>query len=305
MSRHRAEFVAVDPDGLRSIHVSPPAEDGSKHDRGHVLVVGGSRETPGAVLLAADAAMRVGSGVVQVATAASVAPALGVALPETRVVPLDERNPFGALSDGEDRVAELSARADAVLVGTGTFDADSTGRLLDAVLSSVAAGAVVVVDAAGLDSVGRAQRLARAPGRVVLMPNPGEAARLVGRTPADVSEHPRRALTEVVDRFGTVVAVRGPETWISAPGEPHFRGGGGHPLLGVAGSGDVLAGALAGFAARGFGALGAAMAAVTVHARAGERLARDGATLGRPARELLPELPRLAAALDEMVGGRA
>src|SRR4051812_34796344 len=108
-----------------SIWCVPPAAAGSKHERGRVLVVGGSRETPGAVLLAAEAALRVGVGVVQVASAESAASALALTLPEARVVPLPEIGVTGAVVD-DGRLTDLAAGADAVLVGSGTFDRQAT-----------------------------------------------------------------------------------------------------------------------------------------------------------------------------------
>ena len=103
---------------------------------------------------------------------------------------------------------------------------------------------------------------------------------------------------ELVERFGTAVAVRGEDTWISAPGAPMSRHGEGHPLLGVAGSGDVLAGVLVGLAARGCAPLAAAECAVLAHARVGERLAVGGPAVGRLARELVEQLPAVVETLD-------
>ena len=89
-------------------------DDGDKHDRGTALVVGGSAETPGAALLAGTAALHIGAGRLQIATGAKIATAVAVAMPEARVIPIDEAE-AGPL-------AELLAAADAVVIGPGIDD---------------------------------------------------------------------------------------------------------------------------------------------------------------------------------------
>jgi hydroxyethylthiazole kinase-like uncharacterized protein yjeF len=274
-----------DPD----VSVPPPPAGGSKHDRGRALLVGGSAETPGAIVLAATAAFRVGAGVVQVATARAVAPALGIALPEPRVVGLPEAD--GAVR-ADDRLGELASRTDAVLVGPGTLDAEATGDLVRAVTTGLSPDAILIVDASALDAV------AEDPGllpddrrRVLLMPNPGEAARMCRCDVDDVEADPTGVLAELCSQFGAVVAVRGAETWIGTDDGARHHHPGGPSLLGVSGSGDVLAGIALGLSARGATPWDAAVAAVHVHAGAAEQLARRGPEVGHLARELLDELP--------------
>ncbi len=289
----RADAVPVTSGTLRGLGVPSTAAASSKHERGRVLVAGGSRETPGATLLAATAALRAGAGVVQVATAASAIPALGVALPEARVVPLPE-TATGAVGDGDGRLEELARGAAAILVGSGTLDRDATRRLVVAAVEGLRSDATLVLDAAALDVVAEEPALLDGVAdRSVLIPNAGEAARITGLDAADVTEDARRALEAAVKLFGCVVAVRSPETWVGAPGAAQYCNRAGHPLLGVSGSGDVLAGLLAGLAAQGCTPLVATLCAVHVHARAGMRLGRHGPGAGRLARELLDELPAL------------
>jgi hydroxyethylthiazole kinase-like uncharacterized protein yjeF len=292
-----ADTRAVDARALQELDVPVP-EEGSKHDRGRALIVGGSRETPGAMLLAANAAMRAGAGVVQVATAASAASSLGIAIPEARIIPLHEVGVSGAVTDDGNRVAGLAGHVDAVIVGPGTLDIAPTRSLLYAAVAGLGAETILIIDAAALDVVADDPLLlGPVAERVVLMPN--EAARLTDRDPDDVIDDPAAVLDELVERFGTVVAVRGTQTWVSAPKEATYCNTGGHRLLGVAGSGDVLGGVLLGFAARGYTPLAATISAVYAHARAGERLAAAGPAIGRFARELLDELPAVVEAMAE------
>jgi ADP-dependent NAD(P)H-hydrate dehydratase len=279
------------------VSVPAPPTNGSKHERGRALLVGGSAETPGAILLAATAAFRVGAGVVQVATARSVAPPLGIAVPETRVVGLPEAD--GCARAG-DELDDLASRTDAALVGSGTLDRDATAELVAAVAKHLPSHATLVIDAAALDAVAAdAGLLPDDRHRVLLIPNPGEAARMCDCSPDDVIADPTATLDELCARFGTVVALRGPETWIGTGNHARHHHAGGPSLLAVSGSGDVLAGAVLGLSARGASPWDAIVAAVHVHAAAAERLAAGRPSVGHLARELLDQLP---AALDTVTG---
>lgn len=247
-------------------------EDASKQDRGQVLVIGGGRETPGAVLLAGLAALRVGAGKLQIATAVSAAPSLAIAVPEARVIGLAETDAGELDASGASRVAELAGGADAVLIGPGVLDGDGMDAVLAALLE--AATGIVVVDAGALPALGRR---ARVPGRVIAVPNAVELEQL---GPDAVS---------VARRLGIVVACRDATTTVAAPDGRTWTDDSGCLGLATSGSGDVAAGAIAGLAARGATPEAAALWGARLHGRAGERLGG----IGFLARELLDELPRV------------
>src|SRR3954469_17675680 len=128
----------------------------SKHDRGTALVVGGGRETPGAVLLAGLAALRVGAGKLQLATVASLAPTIAVHVPEARVVGLPETSGGELHRDSGEIVGALAKRADAVLVGPGVLD---DAGMDDVVAAALASGCrTIVLDAGALPALARAGR---------------------------------------------------------------------------------------------------------------------------------------------------
>jgi len=285
-----ADAIEVTAATLAAHPLPDLGEHTEKNERGRVLVVGGSAETVGAVALAGIGALRVGAGKLQVATVASGRAALSVALPEARVIGLPE-TPQGAIDPAAaEEVVELASRVDAVVLGTGSLDPDTMARLRDEVLERVGEP-VVVLDANALIGLERPVGEHR-----VLMPNPQEMEALIG--PYD---DPRQAAEKARARFGAAVALRGPDTWMTAPGQPAHVHRDGVPGLATSGSGDVLAGALGGLAARGLDPFAAMLWAVTIHAAAGRRLAeRIGAT-GFLARELLEELP---GALDERTNSR-
>jgi hydroxyethylthiazole kinase-like uncharacterized protein yjeF len=303
-SAGRPEPVVITPALLRGWRLPDPGE--SKYDRGQVVVVGGDRRSPGAALLAAEASLRVGAGRLTVALAESVAVAASVALPESGVVALGE-TPEGRIDGGAiDSAAADLADADAVLVGPGLADADQTRLMLDRLPGLVGDSTIVVLDAYALgvlpDSTARDAFI----GRLVLTPNPGEAARLMaavdgagergdegegeGEDEDEGEPDAGVAAQTVAAAYGAVVSCQG---WVAHPDGRLWRIGTGHGGLGTSGSGDVLAGAIAGLCARGVSPERAAAWATHAHAAAGDRLAVSVGPLGFLARELLLELPRV------------
>jgi hydroxyethylthiazole kinase-like uncharacterized protein yjeF len=249
----------------------------SKHDRGSVLVVGGGRETPGAVLLAGLGALRVGAGKLQLATVASTAVALAVQVPEARVVGLPESGDGALTRDAASMVGELAADVDAVLVGPGVLDDAAMDDVLDAVLASGCRA--VVVDAGALPALGR--RGAGGP-TVLAVPNASELGAL--------GDDDVRGAAK---RLECLVACRDATTTIAAPDGRTWREPAGTVGLATSGSGDVAAGAIAGLAARGASLVAAAVWGARLHGQAGERLSARVGRIGFLARELLDELPKV------------
>lgn len=275
MSTH--DPVPVTPALLRDWTLPQP--DGAKRSRGQVLVVGGSPSTPGAVELAGLAALRVGAGVLALAVAASCAPALAVAVPEASVTGL------GLLDGAADDLAELEAildGCDAVLAGPGIDRPDPAMRVLEVV---AAAPGPLVLDAFALGVLSGSSSAGSIAGRAVLTPNRVEAAHLLDR---DEDRLDGGAARQIAERYGVVVSFEGD---VVAPDGRMWTVPSGHPGVGTSGSGDVLAGAVAGLAARGADAAQAACWATYLHASAGDRLAARVGRLGFLARELADELP--------------
>lgn len=286
----RADPRPVDAGVLAALGLPRHDDEASKHDRGSVLVVGGTVETPGAALLAGLAALRAGAGRLRLAVPAPVAAALAVAIPEARVVPLDPGDDGAIAPRAAARVADLAASSDAVLVGVGALDPAPVGPVLDAVLDG--ADGTVVLDAGAVAAAGsRHGALRRVAGRCALIPNRNELDGL--GFGGDVPQAPCAAAAAL----GCVVAARDARTFIAAPDGRCWVDGAGTLGLATSGSGDVAAGIAAGLAARGAGPDAVAVWAAHVHGRAGERLARRVAPLGFLARELLDEIPGVLAEL--------
>ncbi|MFH8252659.1 NAD(P)H-hydrate dehydratase [Microbacterium sp. B2969] len=271
--------TAVTPELLRGWGLPDPGE--SKKSRGDVVVVGGSRRSPGAVFLAGEAALRVGAGRLAVVVPTSIDGRLGVVMPEAAVHSLPE--------DADAQIGgapkEALEAADAVLLGPGFDDPDQTRATLLAVARLGLR--CLILDAFALGILRSVDR-STLPRDLVLSPNKDEAAILLGRE-ADEGDEPD--LLEIAQRYDAVVNCYG---HVVTPSGESWRISAGGPGLGTSGSGDVLAGAIAGFAARGVPPARAAVWGSWAHARAGDRLT-DTEGIGFLARDLPRELTRAVA----------
>jgi hydroxyethylthiazole kinase-like uncharacterized protein yjeF len=255
-----------------------PDPEGSKEARGTVLVVGGSKFTPGAVLLAGEAALRAGAGRLQLAVAEETAVQLSIAVPEAKVVGLEQR----------DNLRELAERADVIALGPGLDDIDQTTELMRDVLGAARPETGVVLDAYALGALSKDPGLLRLR-RAVLTPNVVEAEHLLGRSPGDDLA---AASAELADRYGAVVSLYG---HIATPDGRAWVEESGDAGLGTSGSGDARAGIVAGLLGRGADPAQAACWGAYVHAVSGQRLTPRHGRTGFLARELVDEVARTIA----------
>lgn len=283
----------LDAELLRRFPLPHHPDDGDKEDRGRLLVVAGSRELPGAALLAGIAALRAGAGKLQIATAASIAVQIGVAAPEARVIGLEETD-AGCIAESEiDRLLEWAGAAQAVLLGCGLQHGGPLETLLDR-LFEARLDVPLVLDAAVLGSLAeRADALKAWPGGSILLPHAGEMARLLDYEREEVSADPLAAARRAAETFGAVTLIKGEYSHVVSPDGQAFRFKGGGVGLATSGSGDTLAGIVGGLAARGADPLTAVMWGVYLHGEAGRRLATKHGRVGFLARELLDYVPAL------------
>ena len=282
---------------LRDWPLPMPDANGDKETRGHVLVLGGSREMPGAVILAATAALRAGAGKLTIATGQSVAQLVALAIPEARVIGLRETPEGGFTPDAAAELDLVADKVSAVLIGPGMQDEAATAVLVRALLVRLN-GTAVVLDACAMGIVlNPGMQGPAAPFRfgspVVLTPHAGEMAHLTGASKDEIGEDAEQACTDAASQWNAVVALKGATTIIGTPDGQRWRHDGGNIGLASSGSGDVLAGIIAGLAARGASLAQATCWGVALHALAGERLAARMGLLGYLARELPDELPAL------------
>jgi ADP-dependent NAD(P)H-hydrate dehydratase len=288
--------VAVTAALLRGWQVPQPGSSADKEDRGVALVIGGAVEVPGSLLLSGVAALRVGAGKLQLAAPRSVAPSLGVALPEARVFALPESGDGFLDRKSGARAAYDAQGADAILVGPGMLNEDAIRGLMDELIRRVT-DKPLVIDALALSALRGERYRFTEETRVILTPNTAEMAQITGDKKESVEADPRGVATTVAKDLNAVVALKGAETFIATPDGEVFRYTEGDVGLATSGSGDVLAGAIVGFLARGATLDQAAVWGVYLHGAAGNRLKRRIGPIGFLARELTDEIAPLMNAL--------
>lgn len=277
---------------LRS-HAPPNPQGDSKDDRGRVLVIAGSLEVPGAALLAGTAALRIGAGKLQMAVPADMAIALGLAVPEALVAALPQSDDGSATRACAADLVARAGRNDAVLIGPGMAIGEETSALVTAILRD-ARKSTFLLDAAALGAMPGDPSLTRDLARcAVITPHAGEMAKLLDREREAIEADPLGSARTAAARFGTVVVMKGSATYVVDPEGRAWCYEEGRIGLATSGSGDALAGFIAGLLARGADPVPAALWGVYVHGEAGRRLARAQGPMGFLARELAAEAPRI------------
>lgn len=287
------EGTVVDAGLLRDWPLPEPGSD--KEERGRLLVVAGSRETPGAGLLAVEAAFRVGAGKVQLATAHSSATSLAVAAPELRVIGLAEDEAGNIDPDQADRVLDRAQGSSAVLLGPGFMDPGSAALLVGRLVPRLE-GTVVLDALASAYVTGSPERVGDLDATLVLTVNPAELAHCLEIDEDEVHADPETHAAALARRTRAVVLCGGP-TKIVAHGDDLWRVEAGNSGLGTAGSGDVQSGLVTGLLGRGADPVQAAVWGAFLHATAGDRLAERVGHVGFLARELAGEVPELLSRL--------
>jgi ADP-dependent NAD(P)H-hydrate dehydratase / NAD(P)H-hydrate epimerase len=271
--------------------VAPRERDTHKGTYGHVLVVGGSRGKSGAVALAGRAALRAGAGLVTVASAASETAGLLVATPELMCEVLAGRDGAPDLPEpAEEAIAPLLEGKTAAVLGPGLGTSDGCRRLVRALLAL--GEPPLVIDADGLNCLaGRLDWLARRSGAAVLTPHPGEMARLLGISTADVQGDRIGAARRLAAEVRAVVVLKGARTIIAAPDGRVALNPSGNPGMASGGMGDALSGIVACLLGQGIEPFSAACAAVFWHGLAADRVAARRGEAGLLATDVIEELP--------------
>jgi ADP-dependent NAD(P)H-hydrate dehydratase / NAD(P)H-hydrate epimerase len=276
-------------------------EDGNKGTFGRVLVVGGSRRFAGAPLLAARAAYRAGAGLVTAAVPTPLYEMSAAALLETTWLPQDASGDGGIADHAAVSLRHEWRNFSAAVVGPGMGDSDDTRAFLWAALPDM--GELtrgVVLDADGLNALAAMpDGPERLPERTVLTPHPGELARMLGRSIAEIQATRLATAQEAAERYRSVVVLKGAHTVVAAPDGRAKLSPFANPLLASGGTGDILAGMIGSYLAQGLEPFEAAALGVYLHAATGESLRRQYGDAGLLASELAEELPK---ALNELRG---
>ncbi|MFB6286428.1 MAG: NAD(P)H-hydrate dehydratase [Candidatus Bipolaricaulia bacterium] len=290
----------IDHDGVRE-RLPERLSNSHKGDHGHVLVLAGSRGLSGAAIMTADAALRCGAGLVHMGHPQSLNPVVESRVLEAVKFPLPEID--GALAEtATAQILEMLSqqRMDAIAVGPGLSQHESVRPLLHELLPSLTIP--LVLDADGInnlaDDAGR-KLLRDLDIPVILTPHPGELARLMDRSIADVERDRVGAARGAAQDLEAVLVLKGAPTVTALPSGDVFVNSTGNSGLATGGSGDVLTGMIVGLMAQGMAPEDAAPAGVYLHGLLADRLTL---TMGKRAmlpRDLLNEIPNALKSFEQ------
>ena len=271
--------------------------DSHKGSYGKVMCLAGSARFRGAAALAAEGALRAGAGLVTLASVEPVIAAVAARCPECVFLPCRQSAGGGVSAQSGRDVLEKVRGMDVLLFGPGLGDTPDTAALLEQLGPS--AGCALVLDADGLNAAARLDSLPRSPGLpLILTPHPGEMARLCGLTIAEVNAGREGIAAGYARAEDCVVVLKGHRTIVAGPQGEVFVNPTGNPGLARGGSGDILAGMIAGLAAQGLPPLDAAVCGVWLHGAAADQCAKRLGQYGMLPHDLFADLGALFAAAE-------
>ncbi len=256
--------------------LQPRLRDWHKGLSGHVLIVGGDKGYSGAAVMAAEAALRVGAGLVSVATHPENAVVMNVSCPEIMC--------HAAMT--VEQLKPLVTKADVIVLGPGLGQSDWAKTLWEEVTQQKIP---LVIDADGLNILAAHHKQHK---NWVLTPHPGEAARLLNTTTQAIQTNRLSALRALQERYHSICVLKGAGSLVLAPPTLPAVCDRGNPGMSSAGMGDILSGVIAGLIAQRIPLGDAAKLGVYLHAAAGDLAAKAGER-GTIATDLLPYLRQL------------
>jgi len=272
----------------------------NKGSFGRVMVTAGSIHYIGAAALACNGALRAGAGLTSLATAASLQPILASKLTEVTYLPLPESEPGIISSEAAERLIKNYRQFNVLLIGCGLGQSPSVIEFINSLLEEEILPSLVL-DADALNALVRIrywwQRLTN---NSILTPHPGEMARLCGLTVEEVQSRRVRVSRRFAAEWHKTIVLKGAYTIIAAPDGRCNISPFANPGLASAGTGDVLAGVIAGLVAQGLPLFEAASLGVYLHGKAGENVKKRMGDTGMIATDLLPELPVVIKQLKEL-----
>ncbi|NTW99224.1 MAG: NAD(P)H-hydrate dehydratase [Geobacteraceae bacterium] len=258
---------------------------------GHCLIIAGSTGKTGAAALAANSAVRAGSGLVTLAAAESIHPILEMKTTETMTVPLPDSGSGYLTNSAFPAIQKLLDGKDAVAIGPGIDRHPGTYALVRDLVESVTLP--LVIDADGLNALAEDITVLKRKKsmQVILTPHPGEMSRLLGSSVPDVEAMRISVAQEFSRTYDVFLVLKGARTIIASPDGNAAINGSGNPGMASGGMGDVLTGIIASLLGQGYGAWDACRLGVFLHGFAADMVAEEKGEIGINASDVLEKLP--------------
>ena len=261
-----------------------------KGDFGHIFILAGSRGMTGAAALCSNAAMRSGAGLVTLGIPVSLNSIMSRKLTEVMTVSLPETDKITLSLKAEREILKKTKASDAVVLGPGLSQHPDTQKLINKLILKI--NKPMILDADALNAIskkpGRFKKIKMA---YIITPHPGEMARLVNKSREYIKNNRLNVAKKFSRDYNAVVVLKGADTIVAAPDMDYYINNTGNPGMATAGSGDVLAGIIAGFLGQGLKAFDASVLGVYVHGLAGDFAAKDKGETGLIAGDILENIP--------------
>ncbi|MEG1569436.1 MAG: NAD(P)H-hydrate dehydratase [Oscillospiraceae bacterium] len=249
-----------------------------KGSYGKAMVVAGCEEYRGAAALAVLGALRVGAGLVTLAAAETVIASVASRILEATFLPLPSKELYARIKS-----------ADATLIGCGMHESEETANIVSSALA-VSEG-TVIIDAGGLGSIASELDILKTANKMpIITPHPGEMAKLLGVTAAEIDADREDTAKKFAQEYNTIVVLKGHHTLIATPRGDVWQNATGNAGLARGGSGDVLAGIITGICAQGVDGETAALCAVYLHGLAADLCAARLSMQGMLPEDILTDL---------------
>jgi len=287
------------PDLIRAVF-HPRPSDAHKGHTGHLLVIAGSPGKTGAAAMTATSAMRAGAGLVTLGIPVSLNPVLETQVMEAMTDPLPE-TVKGILGEASfNRIMDLLSDKKCLAIGPGIGTAPETKMLFKNLLQENTKP--VVIDADGLNILAdHTEILKDLDIPIVLTPHPGEMARLIRTTAADVQKDRIKCARDFAEKFNVHIVLKGAGTVVAHPDGRVFINPTGNPGMASGGMGDVLTGVIAGFIAQGHSPELAAHAGVYLHGATADSLVKNKGPFGYLATDVMNTLPEAIKKLADSI----
>jgi hydroxyethylthiazole kinase-like uncharacterized protein yjeF len=296
IDEQKANISTIDAGTARALLPDRPP-DAHKGSCGTVLVLAGSVGMTGAAGLASLSALRAGAGLVYLGIPESLNDIMEAKLTEVITKPLPETRTRTLSLHALDRIKALMAKADSIVIGPGLSTHPETVALVSAVIKNIKVPAVLDADA--LTALSNNAELPAAPARFVLTPHYGEMSRLTGKPVSEIKGDPIREATQISAKHKQTVVLKGAPTVVAEPGGRIWINTTGNSGMATAGSGDVLAGLIAGLLAQGLSPEKAAVLGVYLHGLAGDLAADQKTRHCMLAGDILDNIPQAFKTLTE------
>ncbi len=264
---------------------------------GHLLGIAGSPGKTGAGIMTAQAALRVGTGLVTIGVPSSLNQIFESSLIEAMTIPLPHDDGY-LLESAYDAIANALSGKTALAIGPGLGTNFSTIALVRKVVQEVELP--MVIDADGINALaGALEILKDRKASTVLTPHPGEMARLIGSSPSSIQERRLETAREFASEYGVILVLKGAGTITALPDGRAFINPTGNPGMASGGSGDVLTGIIGGLLAQGVKGEDAAWAGVYLHGLAGDKAAQKKGEAALIAGDMIEAIPEILREWEE------